>query len=149
MTHSSDSTQSEISAPVEAAGSPCILSVCTSCRPSGIPREPREDRPGYILYEELRAAIDKSSLRSRVEVQPAECLSICPRPCGFALSSPGFWSYLFGDQLPAMTTAEILECISLYLNSPNGFMPRKLRPKSLRGSILGRIPPPGENNKCI
>jgi predicted metal-binding protein len=33
------------------------------------------------------------------------------------------------------------ECITLYLDILDGFMPRKIRPKALRASILGRVPP--------
>ena len=119
----------------------CSLHVCISCRTAGTPREPRENRPGFILYQRLRDAFKLSALQHRVEVKAAECLSICPRPCGIAISSPGAWTYLFGDQKPNETVEEIMECVSLYLDSVNGFMSRGERPKSLRSSILGRVPP--------
>ena len=119
----------------------CTLHVCTSCRPAGTQREPQEGRAGFIFYKQLRDAIEESALRDRVDVRPAECLSVCPRPCGFALSQPGAWTYLFGDQQPSKTVPDVLECLSLYLDSPDGFMARRQRPQSLRGSILGRVPP--------
>ena len=118
----------------------CTLHVCTSCRPPGISREPKENRPGFILYQQLLEAFKSTPLQNRVEVLPAECLSICPRPCGIALSSPGSWTYLFGDQRPNLTVKDIKECVSLYLETQNGFMERKKRPGALRSSILGRIP---------
>ena len=127
----------------------CTLHVCTSCRQPGSPREPKENRPGYILYLELCRALDSSSLRKDVDIQPAACLSICPRPCGIALSMSGAWTYLFGDQTPVETTADVMECLSLYMNSPKGFMARDTRPKSLRRGILGRVPPLEENEGCI
>ena len=126
----------------------CTLHVCTSCRPPGTPREPRENRPGFILFERLRAAIARSPLGALVEVRPARCLSICPRPCGIALSSPDRWTYLFGDQLAETTIDDVVTCVSLYLDSPDGFMPRSERPKSLRSSILGRVPPLQESPPC-
>ena len=119
----------------------CTLHVCTSCRPPGSAREPKEARPGFRLYEELREALPGTPLRGRVEVKPAECLSICPRPCGIALSLPGAWTYLFGDQQPSKTVADVLECVALYLDSPDGAMARHSRPKALQRSILGRVPP--------
>ncbi len=76
-----------------------------------------------------------------MDVQAAECLSLCPRPCGIALSSPGAWSYLFGDQRPGESAEAILECAAYYIESPEGFMAREKRPKSLRASVLGRVPP--------
>lgn len=119
-----------------------VLHVCTSCRARGAPREPREDRAGFKLYHELRARIRETPLSRFVEVRPAECLSLCPRPCGIALSSPGAWSYLFGDQQPDDSAEAILECASMYINATDpGVMPRKERPESLRASILGRVPP--------
>ena len=74
---------------------------------------------------------------------------ICPRPCGIALSLPGSWTYLFGDQKPSETVHDILDCVSLYIESPDGFMAREARPKTLRGSILGRVPPLQAELPCI
>lgn len=127
----------------------CTLHVCTSCRAPGTPREPRERRPGFILYHELRATFDDSPLQPWVEVRPAECLSICPRPCGIALSSPGAWAYLFGDQHPSESARDIVQCVSLYVEAADGFMPRTERPKPLRASILGRVPPSRGGSSCI
>ena len=119
----------------------CVLHVCTSCRASGAPREPKEGRAGFILYQRLSQAFDASSLKDQVEVIPTPCLSICPRPCGIALSRGGSWTYLFGDQDPNQTTQDVVECVSFYLQSPEGVMARAQRPESLRRSILGRVPP--------
>lgn len=118
-----------------------VLHVCTSCRSPGSPREPRENRPGYQLFQQLHSAISRSPLCHLVEVWPTQCLSICPRPCGIALSSSGSWTYLFGDQAPNMSVEEIMSCVMLYIRSADGMMPRGKRPKGLRKSILGRIPP--------
>lgn len=118
-----------------------VLHVCTSCRASGSPREPRESRAGFKLYQELRKTFHDSPLSHHVEVRPTKCLSLCPRPCGIALSSPGAWSYLFGDQNPGESARDIIKCVSLYIDTEDGFMPREQRPKYLRASILGRVPP--------
>ena len=119
----------------------CTLHVCTSCRPPGTRREPRENRPGFKLYRELRAMLAESPLGHHVEVRPAQCLSLCPRPCGIALSSAGAWSYLFGDQQPGETAGDILDCVSAYVATRDGHMPRERRPKTLQASVLGRVPP--------
>lgn len=121
-----------------------VVHVCTSCRLRGSGREPRENRLGFKLYRELRTRFHESPLGQRVEVRPVECLSLCPRPCGIVLTSPGAWCYLFGDQQPGESADDILECVSLYMGSKDGFMPREQRPKRLRASVLGRVPPYGE-----
>lgn len=127
--------------PTSAAPSrSCVLHVCTSCRPSGTPREPEENRAGFKLYRELEATIQRSHLAKFVKVKPAECLSLCPRPCGIAVSSTAAWTYLFGDQDEG-SAHDILDCVSLYLRNPEGVMPREQRPKRLRAGVLGRVPP--------
>ena len=129
------------------ASRPSVLYVCISCRAPGAPREPRESRAGFKLYQELRAIFHESPLERHVEVKPTECLSLCPRPCGIAFSSPGAWSYLFGDQRPDESARDIVECVSLYVSTADGSMPRARRPKPLRASILGRVPPQGR--RCM
>ena len=135
--------------PTQASHSTGTLYVCTSCRPPGIPREPQEGRPGFLLFQQVREAIARSALEGLVDVQPVKCLSVCPRPCGIALGSKGAWTYIFGDQRPSETTQDIVECVRLYLESPDGFMARQARPASLRRSILGRVPPRQRDPQCI
>ena len=125
----------------------CTLHVCTSCRPKGCSREPRENRPGFILHQILTELIKERGLVHRVNLQPAECLSLCARPCGIALSSKDSWTYLFGDQDPNQTAEDILDCVSVYIESSKGNMPRERRPKNLRASILGRVPPIIKSNQ--
>ena len=117
------------------------LHVCTSCREPGSVRGLEHDRPGFKLYQALHSAFASSQIKHQVEVLPAECLSLCPRPCGVALSSPGAWHYLFGEQDPLNDAGDIIALVTQYLESEEGSMPRKQRPKSLQKSILGRIPP--------
>ena len=119
----------------------CTLHVCKSCRPTGFPGEPRNQRPGFLLHEKLERLIEDRNLGETVTLQAADCLSLCPRPCGVALSAPGHWTYLFGDQDSEETANNILDCALVYLAEPKGEMPRAKRPASLRSSIMGRIPP--------
>jgi len=129
--------------------SSCLVHVCTSCRQPGTAREPKANRSGFILYEQLCKAFANSGLRGQVEVRAAQCLSICPRPCGIAVSMPGKWTYLFGDQQKDKAMSDVVECVSAYLNAPDGFMSRESRPHSLRKAILGRVPPRQEIQECI
>ena len=143
MTETASSVLAKGSTTSHATSRPSVLHVCTSCRAPGSPREPRATRAGFKLYQELRSTFHESPLGHHVDVRPTECLSVCPRPCGIALSSPGAWTYLFGDQHPGESAGDILECVSLYIGSGDGFIPRERRPKLLRASILGRVPPSG------
>ena len=53
-----------------------------------------------MLHQALSTVLKDSHLEEFVALKPVECLSLCPRPCGVAISSPGAWTYLFGDQAP-------------------------------------------------
>ena len=119
----------------------CTLYVCTSCRPASFPREPMEDRPGFRLHHDISRALARSEMRDSVNLEAVQCLSLCSRSCGIAMTSRGAWTYLFGDQSPALSVGSILDCLSTYLKSSRGEMPRTLRPVGLRESILGRVPP--------
>ena len=119
----------------------CTLYVCTSCRPAGFPKEPIENRPGFRLHREISQALAVSEIRNSVNLEAVQCLSLCKRSCGIAMTSRGAWTYLFGDQSPDLPVNSILECLSIYLKSSRGEMPRSVRPAGLRKSILGRIPP--------
>ena len=118
-----------------------VLHVCTSCRGPGSPREPEENRAGFKLYQELRTIFLDSHLKHSVEVKPTVCLSACSHHCVIAFSSPGAWSYLFGDQHSDETISDIVEGMSVYTSTDDGVMRREQRPRSLRTSILGRVPP--------
>ena len=44
----------------------CTLFVCTSCRPTGYPREPQENRPGFQLHQKISDALEGSDLKDLV-----------------------------------------------------------------------------------
>jgi len=127
----------------------CVVHVCISCRPAGTARGFDEERPGYKLYKALKSSIAESDLVDSVDVRSAECLSVCRRPCGIAMSAGDSWVYLFGDQEHTHSVEEIVECLSLYVNTSDGYLPRLQRPKGMRGSILGRVPPKGVSNASL
>lgn len=135
--------------PMNHSEKPYTLHVCTSCREPGSPREPFYQRAGHKLFQALKSEMSGTDMSDMVEIRPAECLSICPRPCGIAISSPGAWSYLFGDQQAPSSVKEIIECLALYIGADKGIMKRSERPKGLRGSILGRVPPVGGSHASV
>ena len=117
------------------------LHVCTSCRPTNCPREPRENLPGHLLFKELSTKLLDSALKDIVNVAPARCLSLCPRPCGIAFSSPSAKIHRFGGQRPGETASDTIKCLETCVEIQNGELPRRRRPKALQASILGRVPP--------
>jgi predicted metal-binding protein len=70
-----------------------------------------------------------------------ECLSVCKRPCTVAVSSPGRWTYVYGDLDPASAAETILAGAALYARTPDGIVPWRERPEALRKGVVARIPP--------
>lgn len=115
------------------------LHVCVTCRNGGTPDD--APRPGARLYRSLEAALDQQKDDVPLRIQPVECLSVCKRPCTVALSSPGRWTYVYGD-LNAATAAEtILDGVSRYARTPDGIVPWRERPVEFRKGVIARIPP--------
>jgi len=120
---------------------PHHLFVCTSCRQSGEGKGPRDQRGGALLFRNLSERFASWARRENFVIRPAECLSVCPRPCGIAMRAPGKFTYVFGDLKPGETESAVIECATLYRRAPTGFLPREDRPHVLRAGILSRVPP--------
>lgn len=113
-----------------------IITVCTSCRAAGTPRE---EAPGLTLF--ANAAIAAAG-HSGVCVRPTQCLSVCKRICAATLSGEGAYTFVFGDLDPAVDAAALVAMATACRDAPFGFVPWKERPEALRKGIIARIPPP-------
>jgi predicted metal-binding protein len=77
-----------------------------------------------------------------IKLLPTRCLSACSFPHVLALNGPkDCFAYQFGnidqDQL-----RDIVKMIEMYCSSSDGYSSTRTRPRSLRGHVLARIPPP-------
>ena len=117
------------------------IHVCVTCREAGHDAEPMAERPGARLHGALlKAAARRHS--SPVAIRPVECLSVCKRPCTIGFSAPGKWTYVYGDFAPDENSAElILDAAALYTAAPDGLIPWRQRPDSLKKGVVARIPP--------
>ncbi len=114
------------------------LFVCTSCVFSADQRDYRGHRGGYHLFQQLQR---QAQLPPEFTLEPVECLSACHRFCAIALAAPQKTKLMFGDLLPFESATAIAQLAAQYAASPDGLVPRKLRPESLQKGILARIPP--------
>ena len=75
----------------------------------------------------------------------------CKRPCIASLTAKNCFTYLYGDLDPEKPdhVKALLDIISRYKISEEGFMTREDRPKPLRTNILGRIPPIGSMSPLV
>ncbi len=140
---SSDSTsrisELSLSAPaLEKAGgmtAATTIHICVTCRTADEPLEPKAQRAGARLHAALSAIAG-----DRVCVKPVECLSVCKRPCTIGFAAAGKWTYIYGDFTPESAPA-ILAAAELYADAPDGLIPWKQRPDSLKKGVIARIPP--------
>ncbi|HEY1941149.1 MAG TPA: DUF1636 domain-containing protein [Roseiarcus sp.] len=111
------------------------IHICVTCRAADEPLEPKAERAGARLHAALSAIAD-----DRVRVKPVECLSVCKRPCTIGFAAAGKWTYIYGDFTPDSAPA-ILAAAELYAHAPDGLIPWKQRPDSLKKGVIARIPP--------
>lgn len=119
---------------------PVTFHVCVTCRAAGA--DPDAERPGALLHRRLEQALaDDPPLAARVAIEPVECLSVCKRPCTVAATSPGRWTYVWGDLDPDAGLPEILDGIARYADTADGIVPWRERPQAFRKGVVARIPP--------
>jgi len=109
------------------------IHVCVTCRKAA----GGDERPGAELFRALAAGAGRHGFR----VEAVECLSVCKRPCTVAVSSPGRWTYVYGDLDPASAADTVLRGAALYAGTPDGIVPWRERPEALRKGVVARIPP--------
>ncbi|MGQ0675634.1 MAG: DUF1636 domain-containing protein [Rhodospirillales bacterium] len=115
--------------------------VCNRCNYSQSEAERAGKRSGANLHDQIAQRFADWPHRARFNLAPVECMSNCKRPCIVVLSAPGKYTFMFGDLAPgAEAVTAVLECALTYESKQDGFMTRDERPKSLRKSILARIP---------
>jgi predicted metal-binding protein len=119
---------------------PVTLHVCITCRPPGGP-EAEEDRPGSQLYRALQERLASAEAALPIRLEPARCLSVCKRPCTVAVSSPGRWSYIYGDLDPKSSLEALIEGLCRYAATADGIVPWRERPQEFRKGVVARIPP--------
>lgn len=115
---------------------PVVLGICVSCRGA----DPDAPNPGGAMLAALRAA-DPSGSGCDLRIRAVQCLSACKRPCTAALTSPGRYTYVFGDLDPARDAEALLDCVRTYAAQEHGYMLWRERPEALRRGIVSRIPP--------
>ena len=109
------------------------LLICTTCRAPDADTAGLAD--GATLAEAARAACPDG-----VAVKGVRCLANCKRALSAAIVRPDGWTYVFGDLTPAAAT-DLIAGARLLAAAPDGVMPWRGRPDSLKRGMVARIPP--------
>ena len=122
------------------------LSICLSCR------DGREEfymtRGGRRFAKEL---LNNSSLKKHVHLRGVNCMSNCKRACTISLTAKKSFTYVFRDIDPENSeySESLIELVSKYILSSEGFLRRRDRPMLFQSSILGRLPPIQCNSEIV
>lgn len=117
-------------APVEPA---TTVFICTTCRAPGADAAGTQD--GAALAEAAAAACPDG-----VAVKGVRCLANCKRALSAAIVRPDGWTYVFGD-LTREAAGDLIAGARLLAAAPDGVMPWRGRPDSLKRGMVARIPP--------
>ena len=120
----------------DAACGPVVVSVCTTCRSSDTADAPRIGQRLLDAVKSTMAAIDAGVL-----VRPVQCLGVCTRPATIAVSSPGGYTFLFGDLPIDGGDAALAAFVQRYRTAPYGLVPWRERAEVLRRGMVARVPP--------
>mgnify|MGYP001397119228 FL=1 len=122
------------------------LSICLSCR------DGREEiymtRGGRRFAKKL---LNKNLLKKQVNLRGINCMSNCKRACTISLTAKKSFTYVFGDIDPENSeySESLIELVSKYSLSSDGFLRRRDRPLLFQSSILGRLPPIQSNSEIV
>ena len=122
------------------------LSICLSCR------DGREEiymtRGGSRFAKKL---LNKNLLKKQVNLRGINCMSNCKRACTISLTAKKSFTYIFGDIDPENSeySESLIELVSKYSLSSDGFLRRRDRPLLFQSSILGRLPPIQCNSEIV
>ena len=122
------------------------LSICLSCR------DGREEiymtRGGRRFAKKL---LNKNLLKKQVNLRGINCMSNCKRACTISLTAKKSFTYVFGDIDPENSeySESLIELVSRYSSSSEGFLRRSDRPLLFQSSILGRLPPIQSNSAIV
>ena len=122
------------------------LSICLSCR------DGREKiymtRGGRRFAKKL---LNKNLLKKQVNLRGINCMSNCKRACTISLTAKKSFTYVFGDIDPENSeySESLIELVSKYSLSSDGFLRRRDSPLLFQSSILGRLPPIQSNSEIV
>ncbi len=122
------------------------LSICLSYR------DGREEiymtRGGRRFAKKL---LNKNLLKKQVNLRGINCMSNCKRACTISLTAKKSFTYIFGDIDPENSeySESLIELVSKYSLSSDGFLRRRDRPLLFKSSILGRLPPIQSNSSIV
>lgn len=120
------------------------VQVCLECGTKAA--QPGEAPAGEKLFDLVSDILNDPALAT-LQPRKVACLGNCDCDCRVALAHPERWSWMLGDVDPLRDEAFLREVIRLWVDAPNGLIPKADRPQALTDKSLGRIPPVLKRNR--
>jgi predicted metal-binding protein len=112
------------------------VTVCITCRS---PLEPVDSpRAGIALAD--ATALAAAGLSDNA-VQRTRCLGNCNRGLSAAIRCGNAWTYVFGELDSSRDGPSLIVGAQLLSKAPDGIMPWRGRPDSLKRGLIARVPP--------
>lgn len=105
-----------------------VLHLCQTCEPE----------QASAALQALQDAVDLAELSA--EVRPQSCMNACSVPVSLSLQGEGRATYFFTGVQPETDTADIVNTVRLYLESPGGWIEDARPCGRLRLCLSGRVP---------
>ncbi len=117
------------------------LFVCSLCRFSQAEASRDGLSGGQYLINQLQAALQARHLQEAVHLTPLRCMAGCSQPCNVSLAAPGKLTFILSQVSPTDGAEAISEFCQQYTDSPDGRVPYRERPPSVRDSTAFVLPP--------
>tara|TARA_B100001564_G_C20570778_1_gene638232 strand:- start:624 stop:1049 length:426 start_codon:yes stop_codon:yes gene_type:complete len=125
-----------------------LLSICLSCRDGQ--ENTTKERGGKRFSDFFLEKIRQKKIKG-LQVRGINCMSQCKRSCIISLTAENSFTYIFGDIKPSKFEylESLLDLISIYNSSSDGFLRRRERPVLFQSNILGRLPPISSSSSIV
>jgi predicted metal-binding protein len=116
------------------------LFVCILCRSSETQLSKTESIPGQMLFDRLSHEIAQSD-QETINLQPVRCMGACSRACTAAFMAPNKLTFILSQISPTDSVSDLLEFSHQYIAAPDGKVPYKDRPATVKQNIHAVLPP--------
>lgn len=120
------------------------IQICVECGTKAV--GPGETPLGERLYDLVERILEEDGFDG-LNLRKVACLGNCDAECRLALADPERWSWMLGDMDAQADEALLREVFKLWLEAPNGLIPKAQRPQGLTDKSLGRMPPVLNRNR--
>jgi len=120
--------------------SQATLLVCILCRFAQTEARQTGLSEGQALCDRLKEGLETSS-EACIRLQPVRCMGACSHACTAAFMAPDKLTFILSQLSPTDSVPDLLEFSRQYIAAPDGKIPYKDRPATIKQKIHAVLPP--------